>query len=349
MRKYKDTIELNGNLLTKPYIASLNKLEREILIVPLFNKLRELGWMYPEFDEKELMKSYKRLCDYSFDLSLTEVYGNTSLALDICKYFCRESFYSSTEKKGKTMREVFDDDELLKKVCWNRLGLSWYDSSEKEQSDTFNLTPKMLMYQGPRSMRLVPQISIFKPSIAKIVYMKYSKENDLVYDYSAGFGCRALGALSCNRRYVAVDPLTYKEVKEMGSFFKFNEDRFKVYEGKSEDFNLGANTIDFAFSSPPYYDQEVYSNDESQAYNKGEEYFYNIYWKNTVDNCYNMLKEGKYFGLNITDKYPKMVDIAKEKFGEVVDIFNIRLTKSHLNKKNALDATKYEPIYVFKK
>jgi hypothetical protein len=345
-QKYKETIKVNGVLLTKPYIASLNKEQREALIEPIFNEIRSIGWMTPDMDQNAFNRSYKRLCEYPVDTSLTEIYANTSLALDICKYFCSKSFYNSTEDNAPTMEEVFQNDEILKRVIYNRLGLGWYDTEPKE---TFNLTPKMLMYQGPRSMRLVPQISVFKPSIAKIIYSKYSEEGDVVFDYSAGFGCRALGALSCGRRYIGVDPLTTKEVDNMLNFLKIPKDEYKLVNGQSEKVKIKGETIDFAFSSPPYYNQEVYSLSEKQAYNKGEDYFYNVYWTKTVENCYNMLKKGKYFGLNITDSYPKMVEIAKEKFGDYKEIFKMRLTRSHLNKSGKDDATKYEPIYIFKK
>jgi len=345
-QKYKDTIEVNGDLLTKPYVAQLNKTQREALLEPIFAKLRDIGWMTPDMDEKAFLMSYKRLCDYPVDISIDEIYANTSLALDLCKYFCQESFYGSTEGNNPTMKDIFEDDESLRKVIWNRLGLKWYDT---EPEESFNLTPKMIMYQGPRSMRLVPQISVFKPSIAKIIYSKYSKENDVVFDYSAGFGCRALGAISCGRKYIGVDPLTTNEVERMLEYLKISKKRYKLVKGKSEDVRLKAESVDFAFSSPPYFDQEVYSRDETQAYNKGEDYFYDVYWKNTVDNCYHMLKEGKYFGLNITSNYPRMVEIAQEKFGDYKEIFKMRLTRSHLNKSGKDDATKYEPIYIFKK
>jgi len=347
---YKEVIEINGQKLTKKYIASLNKEQRIALINPIFEYFRKLGWQYPDFNKEMFLKSYQKLIDFEVDISKDEAYGNVSLATDICQYFCRTSYLNSTEREnGKvfpTMIENFNDDEKLKKICWNRLGLGWYDNGEI--NETFNITPKMIMYQGQRSMRLVPHISFFKPSIAKTIYVKYSKENDLVYDYSCGFGARALGALSCNRRYIGIDPLTANEVVEMLKFLNISENKYKIINGISEELILDENSIDFAFSSPPYYDQEYYSSDYLQAYNKTEDYFYNIYWKKTLENIKLMLKKGKYFALNISNSYKKMIELAEFKFGKPVETFKMRLVKSHLNKYDGKDYQKYEPIYIFK-
>lgn len=348
--RYKDTIEIDGIKLTKPYIYSLNREQREALIIPLFNKLREIGFLYPDMEEDNFRKSYKKLVDFVPDLSKNEIYNNSSLATDICRYFCKVSFYNVTENKnGKrnlSFYENFMNDETLKKICRNRLGLGWYDSDPLE---TFNLTPKMIMFQAQRSMRLVPQISFFKPGIAKAIYLKYSNDGDIVYDYSCGFGARVLGALSCGRRYIGIDPLTTSEVSDMLKFLNISEDRYKLINGISEDYCMGEECVDFIFSSPPYYDQEVYSSDINQAYNKGEDYFYNTYWVNTLKNCKKMLKSGKYFGFNISNKYDRMLDIAKVEFGDIVDIFYLRTVRSHLNKSGKEDAQKYEPVYIFKK
>ena len=112
----------------------------------------------------------------------------------------------------------------------------------------------------------------------------------------------------------------------------------------SENVKLKKNSIDFAFSSPPYFDQEFYDDDKKQAYNKGEDYFYNVYWKKTLENIKYMLKPGKIFALNVKN-FPLMVEMAKEYF-EFTDILYLRTIRSHLNKKAGTQ--KMEGIYIFK-
>lgn len=348
MIDYKKIIKIDGREMSRNFIAKLNLEERLGLVEPIFKYFRELGWMLPEMDERKFLNSYDKLKYKHVDVEWEDYYNNSSLATDICQYFCRESYFSTKERGGLSLKEVFMSDELLVKVIKNRLGLSWYDSEPKS---TFNLTPKMVMYQGPRSMRLVSQITMFKPFIAKIIFSKFSNKNDVVYDFSAGFGGRFLGAVSCGRKYIGVDPLTCDEVNAMGDFLgvsPVSSDGI-VYNDCSENFNYGENTIDMAFSSPPYYDQEYYSDSIRQAYNSGEDYFYNVYWLNTVDNVYKMLKKDKVMAVNLRKGDQRMLDVVTDKFGKCVDIFRLRTVRSHLNKTGKDNAQKYEPVFIFKK
>jgi len=183
---------------------------------------------------------------------------------------------------------------------------------------------------------------MFKPEIAKHVYMKYSNENDLCYDFSVGYGGRMLGCVSAGRRYIGVDPLTVPEVKVMAETLKL--ENYILMQRGSEDFETPKDLFDMAFSSPPYYDQEVYSKDKSQAYNNGPEYFYNHYWAGTLKNIKNSLKPGKYFVLNVKEE--KMLKMAKMIF-EYKEEIALKTVRSHLNKKGKDDAIKHEYIYVF--
>lgn len=336
--------------MTKGYIASLNAEERESLVMPMFEYFRKLGWMLPDYALDVLKKEYQRLLDYQPDTSVNEIYNNSSMGNKICQYFCRKSFYQAVDisrgKVGPTMEENFLNDEILKKICRNRLGLGWY---HEEPFSTFNITPKMVMYQGQRSMRLVPLTTLFKSGIAKLLYLKYSSENDLVYDFSAGFGGRLLGAMACNRKYIGTDPLTAPELNEMASALGFDKTRYQILGVESEKLVLDDNSLDFALSSPPYFDQEYYSSENTQAYNKGEDYFYNVYWEQTLENIKKALKPQKIFALNIGITSDKMLACAKNKFGTPVEIFRLRTIRSHLSKTGKENATKYEPIYVFKK
>lgn len=341
--QFNSFININGQDLTKEYIQSLSYAEREALIEPIFNILRENGFVYPD-DKSGLKKSYKRIVDFKCP-DEDVIFNNSSLGTDICKFFCQE-FYSATDKNNITMMEIFNNDDKLKRIIRNRLGMDWLldDVKGKGVNEAFNFRFKMII-QGMRSMRLVSPTSMFKPSIAKWVVEKYSKEGDIVGDYSAGFGGRLLGAVAANRKYIGTDPLTAPSLQKMIDYFKIG-DMAKVIHSTSEDYCGEENSIDLYWSSPPYYNQEVYSNDKTQAYNNGEDYFYNIYWKKTLENVKYMLKPGKWFGLNVIN-YPKMVDMANECFGEHKEILNLATYRSHLNKAQNKEAKKLEPIYLY--
>ena len=331
-------VSINGQPITTKYVKTLDYDEREALVEPLFQHFRKMGWLYPD-DPSFINKEYKKLLEFKPDLSTDEIFNNSSLATKICKYFCHK-FYDATENNQRTMREVFENDDDLKYLIRNRLGFDWWDKEDNDE--TFNISFRM-MIQGLRSSRLVPSISIFKPSVAKYMYMKYSNEGDVVFDYYAGWGGRMLGAASCNRKYIGVDPWTTDELTQMKDYL--NLQNIELINNGSEHVKLEENSVDFSFSSPPYYDQEVYSKEITQAYSQGEDYFYNTYWKNTLENIKYMLKPNKYFGLNIKN-YPKMLEMAKETFGDVVEEVKLRTIRNHLNKSAGVQ--KNEPIYMFK-
>lgn len=331
-------VKIDGQFLTAKFFKPLSKEEREYYVEPLFKHFREQGWIYPTISDDVLKRDWKKLCDHEPDLSINEVFNNSSIATSICRHFCK-SFCHATERGKPNMLELWEDDEFLYKLIRNRLVINWNSSV----NETFNISHRM-MIQGMRSMRAVPSISMFKPSVAKYVCLKYSEEGDLVGDYSAGFGGRMLGAVSCGRKYQGTDPLTIPELQEIAKYFNFS-DSVKLINSGSETFKGEENSLDLCWSSPPYYDQEYYSDDADQAYNKGEDYFYNTYWSGTLNNCKYMLKPGKWFGLNVKN-YPKMLKMAEDVFGPVQEKIALKTIRSHLNK--SAGTSKYEFIYMFK-
>ncbi len=343
MIKFDEIISINGNTLTKKYIQSLSKPQREALIDPLFDFLRKNGFKYPDYSKTVLNAEYKRLLDFKPNLEIYDLFNNSSLATKICKHFCH-TFYEAKDKNTKSIPELFNDDVKLRKTIANRFGLDWLETDDKGPgvNEAFNISFRMII-QGFRSQRLAAAISMFKPDIAKFMCMKYSKEGDTIYDYSIGFGGRMLGAASSNRKYIGTDPLTTENVQNIIDYFDLKN--ITLIKNGSEHVKLEENSIDFSYSSPPYFGQELYTPDITQAYNQGENYFYNTYWNNTLDNVKYMLKPGKWFGLNVIN-YPKMVDMAIQKFGQPIEEVKLRTIRSHLNKTAGI--TKYEPIYMFK-
>lgn len=333
--EFSTIVSVNGQPITAKFIKNLSKSEREKYVDPLFDHFRRQGWVYPSVSDNVLKKTWKKLCSHEPDLSVPEVFNNGSLGTNICKHFCK-SFCHASERNKPNMIELWKDDAFLKELIKNRLVISWHS----KVNETFNISHRM-MIQGMRSMRAVPSTTMFKPAVAKYICMKYSSPGDLVGDYSAGFGGRMLGATSCNRRYLGIDPLTTPELIKMKDYFGLDAEL--ILSG-SEYFKGQENSLDLCWSSPPYYDQEYYSDEISQAYNRGEEYFYNIYWRNTLLNMRYMLKPGKWFGLNVKN-CPKMLDMAQNLFGQEIEKIGLRTIRSHLNKSAGIK--KYEYVYMF--
>jgi hypothetical protein len=341
--KFDEIMELNGQKLTKKYIASLNKEEREALVEPIFQMIRRDLPNFPYPDKLEQVdKEWLRVLAYKPDLTTDEIFNNSSVGTAICKYFCHDYFRAKGEKDKRSMPELFQDDDVMRKLVYNRLSISWFE--EEHGLETFNFSPKMII-QGMRSMRTIAGISMQKITVAKYITEKYSNEGDIIFDYSCGFGGRLLAAASYNRGYIGTDPLTVPDLKLMVKHFGFTN--IELLHCGSEDYAGTTDSIDLCYSSPPYFSQERYSEDLTQAYNKGDSFFYDIYWPATLKNAKNMLKPNKWFGLILTG-HNRMLEITKEQFGEPIEIIKLRTVRSHLNKAAGADVLKYEPCFMFR-
>jgi hypothetical protein len=170
----------------------------------------------------------------------------------------------------------------------------------------------------------------FPPLVAKYLYRRFTEdikeqERIIVYDPSAGFGGRLLGALSASadRRihYVGTDPNPDNWLEDVGmsryevlarfyhrdvnqahqttyEFFKLGSEvrhdaRFKKYQG----------TLDLVFTSPPYFRAESYSDDENQSDKKFPLYdqWRDGFLRPTFETAVEWLKPGRPLIWNIAD------------------------------------------------
>lgn len=339
--KKDECIVIKGHALTAEYIWSLQGKARESLVNSVFNHFRETGFPYPKCSQEELQHAWEKIQESDFKNVVNEkgeLKNTSSMGLEIIKHYCGEKFYRSKTEKGRSVIDVFINDALLMKVLKNRMG--WCLSSEDGQDRpyVFGMTPDMLI-QGIRSSGLSKSISQFKVPVAQYIYDKYSPPGGLVLDYSAGWGARLLAAMSLDRRYIGIDPYTAPELKLMLSLGK----GARLYKAGSENVEIYKKycEVDLCFSSPPYFNLEVYSEDLSQCYNHHTSYTSWLinYWKPTVENCYMVLKHGGYFGIAMVDSYndydlkKDMTAIIQEAGLKPHASHPMKTSKSHLSSK----------------
>lgn len=201
----------------------------------------------------------------------------------------------------------------------------------------------------------------FSPIRAKAIYEKFCPPNGTIYDYSAGFGGRMLGALSSksNFTYIGTDPNknTYYNLKQLGQHIERNTKRtnsYQIFNSCSENFSLKPNSIDFAFSCPPFFKRERYCSEETQSVEKFPNYedWLEGYVRPTIKNCYSALKDNGIFGFDIVDYYhagkkiPLIADwtrIAEE------EGFYFRKSYPILSSFRNISDKESEQIYIFTK
>ena len=196
-------------------------------------------------------------------------------------------------------------------------------------------------------------VSNFRPITASAIYKLFCDEGDTVWDMSSGWGGRLLGSIKAKINYIGTDPntKTMKGLKEMAKTFGNKSQSYELLTMGSEDYKPRKKSLDFAFTSPPYFDTEKYSNEKTQSYLK----FDNINtWKEkfllkTIDNAYHGLKDNKFMALNVakvTNHYESFeedtIALAESVGFKLVDTFDYVLSSQQSD-------SKFEPIYIFKK
>lgn len=341
---------INNILMIRDNVASLGEQERQEVIPGLFSYFRERGFPFVKFDSDSFKNEFLNLKKFKTNqiVDNKDIYSDFLLGIEMVKHFFPH-FYDMVGPKNKhSLYEAFNNDELLKKAIYNRL----------IQDGGYSINASSLI-RGFRAGQIAFVGSTFRPTVAKAIYEIFCKNNDVIYDYSSGFGHRLLGALSLDKKvhYIGVDPFakSIDSSKKMYSFLK--EDTLSTAEFHcigSEDFCIAENSVDFAFSSPPYFNLEIYDNAENQAYSKGYDYFINHYWKRTCFNLFKMLKPNKKLALNIkesVDKYSlanDMINCLTEAGFKLIDKYNLILRKNLAISKEK-KTSKSEPIFIFEK
>jgi len=160
-------------------------------------------------------------------------------------------------------------------------------------------------------------IQNFKPMNARAVW-EYICPNFMgrVLDFSSVFGGRMLGAMTSNMRYhyTGIDPntATFKGLDALGSLI--NEvvgTSYEMHNTVSEEFDPEVGSYDAAFSSPPYFNLEIYTDEPTQCMNRytNMDAWFEHYVEPTLRMLHKGLDRDGIYAVNIAD-----YKIAKEEF-----------------------------------
>lgn len=264
----------------------------------------------------------------------------------------------TAEPKGRgsnSLRDRFSDDRKLRralKLCF-------------EHRDGQNLVSPTAVR---RALELVTgeNIQNFKPMHARtLVEFLCPVLWGNVYDYSAGYGGRLLGMTTSKMKfnYTGIDPNT-----ETVGYLNYLSDliydsvgnRGVIVKSVSEEYR--PENVDLAFSSPPYFNLEKYSDEPTQCMNRYKtlDEWFEGYAAPTMRNIYKGLNADGIFATNIADyksygnKEYKVVDRWRET-AEKLGFKYQRTIKMILNTRPGVgnDKTKgrekWEGVYVFTK
>lgn len=199
----------------------------------------------------------------------------------------------------------------------------------------------------------VAYVNEFPPFVARQIYQKYcpSKSRSIL-DPCAGWGGRMIGAASLpNTRYVACEPCTatYNGLVKLGNWLKSLQPTFdfEVHNIPYEEF-ITDEKFDIALTSPPYFNTEHYSDEDTDSAHKFPQYelWENGFYRPLILNTIDRLKDGSVFILNIGDRKYPLTESMKKICGE--GGYSYERGYDYLNNKGD-DGEKFFVLYKTKK
>jgi hypothetical protein len=169
----------------------------------------------------------------------------------------------------------------------------------------------------------------FKASLASSVYWQFNAKR--ILDISSGWGDRLLGAMAHYAdRYLGFDPNIdlqpgYNAMKDMFLQEKYKSS-FEVRPIQFEEADLQGETFDLVFTSPPYYDFEVYvEGDKTQSmerYTSLDDWLVGFLFT-SLKKAWNVLIPTGNMVIHINDpNYPKEIEQKKKhRFVEAMILF----------------------------
>ena len=257
-----------------------------------------------------------------------------------------------------SIRARFNHDSKLKraiKLCYVH---------RDEGADT--VLPKNLR----RALELVNggTIQNFKPMNARAIWEYICPVMwGRVLDFSSGYGGRMMGAMTSRMayNYTGIDPntRTFQGLEALGSLLddEGQGSGFSMNCMPSEEFDPEPGSYDAAFSSPPYFNLETYTDEPTQCMNRypGLDQWFDGYVVPTVEMIHRALAPDAIYAVNIADykngkESFEIVDrwkaLSKKVGFEYVEQIDMLLNVRPGVGNNKLEkAYKSEGIYLFRK
>lgn len=315
------------------------------------------GWFYPGSDET-LIGAIAALRRRDADLTQRSFSSLSSLGGS----FLRSTFRSYWDvDKGPS--QSFDDPRRLDGVLRYRLGLNnskpytyvMPEGGTITCNEVFDINVKNIRF-GFIVQRCA--VSWFKPSAAFDIYRKFlgSIVAPTVWDPSCGFGARMLGFAAAYPQgtYVGTDPAsrTFDDLMTLRRMLIDALPGFSCYISciGSERYVPNDVTFDLVFTSPPYFDREMYFDEPGQCWrdHPTSEAWRVRYLIPTLVTARDALRGGGRIVLNVNVACRDAVICAAQDAGlRVIDEMELKIGRDHFAKRHGhVEKGHAEPVLV---
>ena len=237
--------------------------------------------------EEEAKESYLDLADEKTIPPSTSTKGNKFV-----DYFTFNERLETTGNKGLSFWDFWENKSEYMKKTYVKNILNYYkkEGTNANSNPVKNLYKIFKLYFG--------SVGIFKPVIAMSIYHRFKPTS--ILDFTMGWGGRLVGAAALDiPKYIGIDlnknlEKPYREMektlKELGTSTDIKlifQDALKVDYSKLD--------YDMVFTSPPYYNKEIYSGTDKMTEEEWNEKFYRPIFAKT----WKYLKNGGHYILNV--------------------------------------------------
>jgi tRNA G10 N-methylase Trm11 len=319
---------------------SMDDAQRKKYLLAVFSQVRVRGFPYVYLSNGEREECFNLMKKASINVGDNNCLKFNNACNSLPNSFMNHR-YKLRVKNELSPWEIFNNDKLLKKVlnAQLRINTGIRDTNIRWALSTYS----------------TQALGQFNPLFAKFFCDLYCVPCGVVLDPCAGFGSRLCGCVSSGRTYIGIDPSTdtYRALREMIDWFEsIRITKCSIFHGCGEDPKLYKDIeADMAITSPPYFDREEYSYEDTQSFKKYTdiESWIKGFLFPMIRNVYITLKSGCVFVLNVDnvgeyDMINPTLDILK-RIGFLLEktFYSDALTRPGTEKKST------EPYFILRK
>lgn len=266
---------------------SIEKLQMEILkvfdldyqewIENIVNQCLLIPFPYPSYTSKRMKKDYQNLCHQK--VYKRNFYTGNSIITNF-----HRSIYHSNREYQLSPYDALHNKTVLARCVKNRFIYSLDLSS-------------VGIARGFEINRIASRVSVFQPSLARMILEKYCMNDQTIIDPFSGFSGRMLGVTSLNKKYFGFDVRSeaIDESQQIVDFLKLKNVTLGVKDIINDTYD---GEYDLLFTCPPYENKEIWFDGQ-------ESYDVDFY----IDQCLKKIKAKRYIFVidDVTTKYEKFV------------------------------------------
>lgn len=245
---------LNNYLNKKNSTRNLSDADFENILPQLAVELEQESF-YSQYSDSELKADWDKLCKWT----TTEdgINSTSRIGMKLSEHFC-PNFFDIENAKGVSYKSLWKAPNLEKILRWNRKSHTTPYISELKRGIYFccGLTKN----------------TMYRPQIMKLACIKYKPKR--VLDPCAGWGGRMLGTVAYGAEYIAFEPntTTYINLQKIVKFLGIEDKVTLICDDARNMKQYNIAPVDMVLTSPPYFDLEVYTHEDTQSITKTDNY-----------------------------------------------------------------------------